>query len=49
MTLRVLLSNPQKNPEYFGFINTKRSQNGFFQHIHSNQILINLILFDNIE
>ena len=30
MTLRVLLSNPQKNPEYFGVINTKRSQNVFF-------------------
>ena len=49
MTLRVLLSNPQKNPEYFGVINTKISQNVFFSAYSLKPNLINLILFDNIE
>ena len=37
------------NPEYFGVIEVQRPKNVVFQHIHSNQILKNLTLFDNIE
>ena len=36
-------------PEYSGVIKVTRSQNVGFQHIHANQILISLTLFDNIE
>ena len=36
-------------PEYFGIIQVKRPKNVFFQHIHSNPILINLTLFDDFE
>ena len=35
-------------PMLFGVISDKRPQNVFFDYIHSNQILINLTLFDDI-
>ena len=36
-------------PEYFEVIQIKRPKNVFFQHIHSNPILINLTFLDNNE
>ena len=36
-------------PVPFGVIQVKRPQNVVFHYIHSNQNLINLILFDDIE
>ena len=36
-------------PVLFGVIQVKRLKNVVSQHIHSNQILINLTLFDDLE
>ena len=36
-------------PEYFGDIQVNRPKNVFFQHIHSNPILINLTFLDHSE
>ena len=38
---------PQRKACTFGVIHVKRPQNVVFDHIHSNQTLINLTLFDN--
>ena len=36
-------------PALFGIIEVKRPKNVFFQHIHSNPILITLTFLDNNE
>ena len=38
---------PQRKACTFGVIHVKRPQNVVYDHIHSNQTLINLTLFDN--
>ena len=40
---------PQRKPVLFGIIQVKRPKSVFFHNIHSNQILINLTFFDDIE
>ena len=39
----------KEKPEYFEVIHVKRHKNVFFQHIHSNSILINLTFLNNNE